>query len=289
MASEEGELVQLFVYDLSGGMAQTFSQMLLGKQVCHYLRQPSGACQPFKFASCNAELTRVFYYSHFIQIDGIWHSSIVIGGLEYYFGRGISVAPAHATPYGIPIKIINLGHTQLDEDIRAHLLVELSERFTPESYSLFNNNCNNFSNEFAQLLVGKEIPTHIVGLPAEVLETPFGQMIRPMLAGLEAQLGSIHQQLPTAVEVQHPQPSTAEEAHQAEVVQEEIEVAVATGMMEELVISGEQGEKGETEKKVQMEYERLMESGTLSDHDARAKALENVAAQQQNNPQAHQV
>jgi hypothetical protein len=33
----EGELVELYVYDISGGMARTFSQMLLGKQVTHSL------------------------------------------------------------------------------------------------------------------------------------------------------------------------------------------------------------------------------------------------------------
>lgn len=46
-----GELVQLYIYDLSNGMARTFSQMLLGR-----------------------------------QIDAIFHTSIAIGGWEHYFG-----------------------------------------------------------------------------------------------------------------------------------------------------------------------------------------------------------
>ncbi len=32
-----------------------------------------------------------------------------------------------------------------------------------ESYSLFSNNCNNFSDELAQLLCGRSIPEHITG------------------------------------------------------------------------------------------------------------------------------
>jgi len=32
-----------------------------------------------------------------------------------------------------------------------------------ESYSLFSNNCNNFSDELAQLLCGRGIPEHITG------------------------------------------------------------------------------------------------------------------------------
>lgn len=43
------------------------------------------------------------------------------------------------------------------------------------------HNCNNFSNDFAMFLVGKGIPAHITSLPQDVLNTPFGQMLRPQL------------------------------------------------------------------------------------------------------------
>jgi hypothetical protein len=153
MPDAEGEPVQLYVYDLSGGMARAFSQMLLGRTV-----------------------------------EAIYHTSIVVAGAEFYFGGGINVARAGHTPFGCPIQVLDLGHTQLPEDVRDVLLADLSERYTPESYSLFSNNCNNFSDELAQLLCGSGIPQHITGLPAEVLSTPFGQMIAPMLSGLEEQM-----------------------------------------------------------------------------------------------------
>jgi thiol-disulfide isomerase/thioredoxin len=50
-----------------------------------------------------------------------------------------------------------------------------------QSYDLFVHNCNNFSNDFAMFLVGKGIPAHITSLPQDVLNTPFGQMLRPQL------------------------------------------------------------------------------------------------------------
>ena len=50
-----------------------------------------------------------------------------------------------------------------------------------QSYDLFLHNCNNFSNDFAMFLVGKQIPSHITSLPQTVLNTPFGQMLRPQI------------------------------------------------------------------------------------------------------------
>lgn len=104
------------------------------------------------------------------------------------------MAPAGSTPFGAPVQVVDLGATQLPPDVRDTLLVDLSERYTPESYSLLNNNCNNFSDELAQLLTGRGIPPHITGLPQAVLATPFGQMLRPMLTGLEAQMRSMRSQ-----------------------------------------------------------------------------------------------
>lgn len=47
--------------------------------------------------------------------------------------------------------------------MRDELLADLAERYTPESYNLFRNNCNTFSDELAQLLCGVAIPRYITG------------------------------------------------------------------------------------------------------------------------------
>ena len=57
--------VQLYVYDLSQGMASSMSMAMIGK-----------------------------------QIDGIWHTGLVVYGKEYFYGGGISWANPGTTPFG---------------------------------------------------------------------------------------------------------------------------------------------------------------------------------------------
>eukprot|EP00244_Chara_vulgaris_P004068 TRINITY_DN17870_c0_g1_i1.p1 TRINITY_DN17870_c0_g1~~TRINITY_DN17870_c0_g1_i1.p1 ORF type:complete len:319 (-),score=59.99 TRINITY_DN17870_c0_g1_i1:188-1012(-) len=64
----------------------------------------------------------------------------------------------------------------------------MSDRYTPEAYNLMTHNCNNFSDEVANLLVGRGIPDDIVGLPQEVLNSPMGALIAPMIQQLETTL-----------------------------------------------------------------------------------------------------
>ena len=44
-----------------------------------------------------------------LQLDGVWHTGIVFNNTEYFFGSGIQSAPAGATPFGPPLKIVSLG------------------------------------------------------------------------------------------------------------------------------------------------------------------------------------
>lgn len=159
MGSDDGEKVQLYVYDLSNGLARQLSPMLLNK-----------------------------------QIDGIWHTAVVVGGLEYYYGGGVNQSIPGSTPFGQPLQKVELGVTQIPKDIRDEYLRDMRKIYTPQAYSLFHNNCNNFTNDFSTFLTGNGIPAHITGLPQEVLATPLGQMLAPMLSPLEQQLGNIHQQ-----------------------------------------------------------------------------------------------
>ena len=39
------------------------------------------------------------------QLDGIWHTSIVVGGQEIYYGGGIQTAVPGTTPHGQPVQV----------------------------------------------------------------------------------------------------------------------------------------------------------------------------------------
>lgn len=138
--------VQLYVYDLTHGMAKSMSRQFLG-----------------------------------IQIDAVYHTSLVFNKIEYFFGAGVQTCYAGTTHHGQPIEIIPMGITHLPLETVLEYLDSLKQIYTPESYDLFAHNCNNFTNDFAMFLVGKGIPDHITSLPKRVLETPFGQMLKPQI------------------------------------------------------------------------------------------------------------
>lgn len=150
--------VKLHLYDLSQGMARQFSQGFIGK-----------------------------------QIDGIWHTGIVVYGREYFFGGGICEDTPGQTPFGIPTKIIDLGQTEIPQEVFLDFLKDISPKFTFNTYDLFTNNCNNFTDECAQFLVGEGIPSYITGLPGEFLNTPLGKMMQPFITQMTQSItGNTH-------------------------------------------------------------------------------------------------
>ena len=153
MAESGATKVQLHLYDLSQGMARAMSAQLLGK-----------------------------------QIEGVWHTGIIAFGEEWYFGGGIQRGTPGFTHFGRPLRVLDLGETHLPREVFEEFLVDIAPRFTMQTYNLLRHNCNNFSDEVAQFLVGEGIPSHILSLPDEVLSTPFGQQLMPMLSMMDAQM-----------------------------------------------------------------------------------------------------
>ncbi|KAL3474121.1 PUL domain-containing protein [Aspergillus californicus] len=138
--------IQLYVYDLSQGMARMYSRALTGT-----------------------------------HMDAVYHTSLVFNNIEYYFGQGIQTARPGSTHHGQPMEKIPMGKSELPFEVIEEYLQSLSSIYTPESYDLFLHNCNNFTQDLAMFLLGKSIPEHIRNLPQTFLSTPLGQMLKPQI------------------------------------------------------------------------------------------------------------
>ncbi|KJZ71886.1 hypothetical protein HIM_08731 [Hirsutella minnesotensis 3608] len=95
------------------------------------------------------------------QLDAIYHTSIQLNGREYVYDGGIIAITPGSSHLGQPMQKLHLGTTNLPMD----------------AYDLFRHNCNNFTDSFANFLIGKGIPSHISNMPQAVLESPMGRML----------------------------------------------------------------------------------------------------------------
>lgn len=121
------DTVQVYVYDLSQGLARVYSPMLLG-----------------------------------ILIDAIYHTSVVIRNKEYYLDQGIKVnSPPGHTKYGTPIEVLEIGTTGVDDELLNDFINELKNhdemKYHAINYNLFTNNCNHFTDVVIDFLCGKNL------------------------------------------------------------------------------------------------------------------------------------
>jgi hypothetical protein len=57
-----------------------------------------------------------------MQIDGVWHTGVVVGGKEYFFGQGIQTCQEHASPFGTPARVIDMGYGACANRYRAVII-----------------------------------------------------------------------------------------------------------------------------------------------------------------------
>ncbi|KAM0909776.1 hypothetical protein ACQ4PT_014621 [Festuca glaucescens] len=259
--AEEGHKVSLNVYDLSNGLARQLSTSFLGK-----------------------------------PIEAIWHTGVVVYGKEYFFGGGIQSTAAGATQYGRPVRVIDLGVTHLPREVFEDYLRDIAPRYTAETYRLMTHNCNNFTNEAAQFLVGAGIPEYILSLPGEVMSSPMGPLIMPMIQNLEATLRSntapqTQQFVPTPASVSLPPPpaavadskapastTTATAAADSSSTKQEEAKKVEKETQDKPAASADPlgNMRGKVQEEVMKEFAAIMASGTFRASEAAALAMRRV-------------
>jgi hypothetical protein len=139
--------VQLYMYDLSGGKASWLSPLLLGE-----------------------------------RMEGIWHTSVVVHGREFWYGGRVLESPPGRTQFGTPTRVVNLGHTmRTKDDLLFFIKREMLPDFTVEKYDILTNNCNHFSNEVSRFLTNSSVPEEVSKQPEMVMGSMLIQVIRPLL------------------------------------------------------------------------------------------------------------
>ena len=71
-----------------------------------------------------------------IQIDAVYHTALVFGGVEYFFGSGVQTSYPGATHHGKPMEVIAMGTTQLPVEVILEYLESLKEIYTMEVSSI---------------------------------------------------------------------------------------------------------------------------------------------------------
>ncbi|CAH3908697.1 unnamed protein product [Pieris brassicae] len=125
----EGVPVDLYIYDLTNGLASVISPSIVGHKV-----------------------------------EGVWHTSIVVYEREYFFGgQGISTCPPGSTSLRAPHQIKTLGNTFVPFPVFNQYIEGLAtSTYAGSTYHLIDHNCNHFSDEIAQFLCGERVPKHIL-------------------------------------------------------------------------------------------------------------------------------
>lgn len=149
MAGEQD--VKLYMYDLSKGMAKTIAPVL------------------GSWLSAEA-------------FDGVWHSSVVVFGKEYFFnGELVHVSPGETT-WGSPTKVVTIGHTSCSrEALHQFVVEELRAVFNKSSYDALYNNCNHYADRVCMYLCKRHIPDYILQQHKQLAKLPALRLMRPFL------------------------------------------------------------------------------------------------------------
>lgn len=87
--------VQLYIYDLSNGLARQFSVVMLGT-----------------------------------YIEMVYHTGVILDGVEYTYDGGIKALQPGKSHLGQPLQILQLGKTELPMDVIQEYLESLKDTYT---------------------------------------------------------------------------------------------------------------------------------------------------------------
>jgi len=116
------------------------------------------------------------------ELEGLWHSGLVVFGWEYFYCGDIICAEPGRTVFGVPNKHISLGWTiRVRSELHQFIVQEIKPRFTRDKYDTVNHNCNHFSDNLCGWLGCQRLPDEILLQHVQILESPFAKAAWPVL------------------------------------------------------------------------------------------------------------
>jgi Ca2+-binding EF-hand superfamily protein len=148
--------ISILYYDISGSATKALSRLLFGR-----------------------------------KIEGIWHTSVLAFGFEWWYGGDCFQSKPLTTPFGSsPTRIEHVGETTKSiTELQNFIRNKMRSKFNYLSYDVIYNNCNNFSNNLLNFLIYKNLNTTVLNLPSTLLSGGIARVFRPFL---NKWLGNFH-------------------------------------------------------------------------------------------------
>jgi Ca2+-binding EF-hand superfamily protein len=130
--------------------------------------------------SATKSLSRILFGK---KIEGIWHTSILAFGYEWWYGGDCFQSRPFSTPFGAtPTRTEEIGETTRSlQELKEFVRSKMRKKYNYDSYDVITNNCNNFTNDVSGFLVHRGIRRSIVSLPGDLLSGGIARLMRPFL------------------------------------------------------------------------------------------------------------
>mmetsp|Transcript_5932 Transcript_5932/g.9103 ORF Transcript_5932/g.9103 Transcript_5932/m.9103 type:complete len:227 (-) Transcript_5932:270-950(-) len=112
------------------------------------------------------DLAKINEYSYWLSL-GVFHSGVEILGREWSFGgheysfTGVFDVPPKKAPAAVFRESLHMGDLDMQPREIESVLDNMKSEYTGNSYNLVSRNCNHFSDDLVQRLLGKNIPGYI--------------------------------------------------------------------------------------------------------------------------------
>merc|ERR1712232_1135274 len=93
-----------------------------------------------------------------------------------------SVTNLHRSLQWPELFVLPLGYTLVThQEFMSFVEADLCDRYRTDNYDIVSNNCNCFSDHSVEYLTGRSIPSEVLDLPKQLMNSYSARLLRPVL------------------------------------------------------------------------------------------------------------